>query len=319
VNAKKMTEVVACASAEQLIDEMSVARGRLWTSARESMFLEHDWIFRGTAQAHWPLRPAAFREDAFAQLMPAQRKWPLATSEAQRSEEHYWVSKFCAEADRMRQSIPGERPELRDPRFAIGRFDPHQFPPLNRLHLYAVAQHHGVPTRLLDWTTSARVAAYFAVERLAKVRASLLDDPAIDAEKPCAVWAINGSFVHNVAAGREFDPAIFVVTAPKTAGASLAAQGGIFTLVQPRSGDPHPIPDLDEVLRENASRVPRGWEEWAPFLYKFTLPAHEARVALRMLAAEGIHAGSIRPGLVGVVEALREQKAYQWAEKGDRT
>ena len=46
----------------------------------------------------------------------------------------------------------------------------------------ALMQHHGVPTRLIDWTESSYVATYFAVEE------------ATDLEGTCAIWAISSEW-----------------------------------------------------------------------------------------------------------------------------
>ena len=57
----------------------------------------------------------------------------------------------------------------RSERMLIERFKrealPHlDFQPIDDWDWISVAQHHGVPTRLLDWSHSALVAAFFAVE-----------------------------------------------------------------------------------------------------------------------------------------------------------
>jgi hypothetical protein len=214
-------------------------------------------------------------------------------------------------------SVPGDSPVLRDNRCAIVDYDPAEFPEIKKLHMYALAQHYGIPTRLLDWTDRPRVAAYFAVEHAAKVRAGLVRG-ANRSSEPCAVWALNRNCVEDLSLRKLLEPAIHFVTAPRASNPNLAAQGGLFTLVQPLESDPHPLPDLDQVLLENAKKVPGDLTKDFPFLVKFTLPEKETRVALRLLDAEGVHAASVYPGLKGIVEAMREKKAHQWAEPRDR-
>lgn len=106
--------------------------------SRWSEFVEHadaleGWAFRGHVDASWPLFPSLTRR--LQQFSPEQRLWPLREVRAMRvfrRKAHIHLADRSALDDDLR--------------------------------CLALMQHHGAATRLLDFTKSPFVAAFFALE-----------------------------------------------------------------------------------------------------------------------------------------------------------
>ena len=127
------------------IDTTSMKEPRLinsWndlTNAVES-YREGGWIFRGEASDEFgELKPKVAR---VSKTSNSPRRAPYTLKDERRA-----FNEFCKLS----------RPYL-----------PMQ--PRSEIEWLSIAQHHGLPTRLLDWTTNLFVAAFFAVERAGKAR-----------------------------------------------------------------------------------------------------------------------------------------------------
>lgn len=112
--------------------------------------LRHDWIYRGQKEAKRPLKTSLER----------------------------WLDRYSI--------APTRRPELeaevlREFQRAYHNYISHTPEQQDTLEWLSLMQHHGAPTRLLDFSYSIYVAAYFALER---------------ADSDCVVWAIDSHWAY---------------------------------------------------------------------------------------------------------------------------
>lgn len=326
---KPIVEVVELTSAEELLSELSPATGKhLWRRQRDHILsIDLDWIFRGQANGDdgvaWSLQPSALRTNAFLPLVRSMvQLHPLHNAAQQRAAELEQILRFASLVDRHGYIVPDDNFELRDRRARKPWKDSLVFPPPSLTGMFALGQHYGIPTRLLDWTTKPLVAAYFATQPVARRRTPGRAPP--PGETPYfSLFAMNEAVV---TATEGMDPEVHVVTVPTATNPNLHAQGGIFSLVQPTGVDAHPLPCVDDVLRQHEATIaqkiwPVGYtfEKHFPLLVEFRVPTREARTALMLLEKSGVSAATIYPGLLGVADALKEERFYQWAAVGSRS
>jgi hypothetical protein len=276
-----------CPTANEYLNVLSPRCEQLWEGNASA------WIFRGQANAEWELKPTAVRDPkVFAKYgirSPSVHPGYVPNSVPAWSEragfQELLLLRFREGLERSGLVIPTRSPRVR--RQEMNETFSSAEPLREAFPLMALAQHHGLPTMLLDWTRRAWVAAYFAAAEAA-------DKERRGTTTHLAVWALLRGGLQDPTEGTHF------YEAPGGTNPNLHAQAGLFTL---HFGEDDPS------LEQHFVRVKRITGS-VPILKRITLPTSEAPRLLRLLSDEGIHGASMFPGPDGVVRSMRENALW---------
>ncbi|WP_248917448.1 FRG domain-containing protein [Pseudomonas entomophila] len=255
------------------------------------------FIFRGQADAQWPLVPSVLRPRG---QPPIESYDKMVDASEMVFYELLMLGAFVEHCDAIGIAIPNDSQEFRKNELSTqtaDRYykDPSLWPNPALLDLMAMAQHHGVPTRLLDWTIKPYAALYFAAS------SALADFASWEStlNKRLAIWAINRNQLG-------LHDRIVLHSSPGAISKHLAAQGGLFT-VHPHSGYRSGKFEVSG-LEEDFADVP-------PCMLKLTLPVFESARLLGLCRRGGFSGAQIYPTADGAGRAVLDGMNVEGARK----
>lgn len=234
-----------------------------------------NWCFRGQADATWPLKCSLTRHIEVARVHPDA--WELQEKRIRRI--------FERKSHLFLDDVPKD----------------------DELEWLALMQHHGAPTRLLDFTWSPYVAAFFALER---------------ATEQAAVWALNLPLLRRIHDRRRIDGISVTKADPRDAAAfhryylpnrhAFVWLGDSFRMPQrvvAQSGTFLVCGHLGMTVEQILSSYPGEGE----LLIEFILDTANLRAdAMASLYSMNITQATLFPGLDGLARSMAYEFEYSW-------
>lgn len=317
---------------------------------------EHNFIFRGHSSDKYKLQPYALREKLYYKKNNpdkemTEKAFLYAESEFSQVYCEYWLLEdffkkcdenglFVPEVRRMRELMPWNT------NGASFLFDRGIWLPEELYELATLAQHHGVPTRLLDWTQDIVIALYFAVsgalqrkynpqkltyrqwqqvffKSLACVKDYHFTKNTLknEEENYIEIWALDTSII---IVNMKENP-LRIIHPRYFDNGNLGAQKGILTLWEiekplKKNKERGLVPELKlwepKTLDEQISEfLAKNNVEEKTYLYRIKIPESEILPLYSYVKHCGCDAAHLFPGYDGVVKCMQEDDIVKYSYK----
>ena len=251
-------------------------------------------IFRGQGDSCWPLTPSVLRKEIISTY--ESDNWRSTQIDQIVHFEYFLLFDFLHYLDKMRFTIPNDSTEFRK-HMEFSEFtnrygtDGVGWPSKEYFSFIALAQHHGIPTRLLDWTKDQYVGAYFATSQVLNLK---------DKPERLAIWVVDSNVLKILRGKLEY------LELPAETSKFMTAQKGVFLIHRQQNGMGRSSSFSSEELKYVVNKLFEENEKCTA--YKVTLPASMAGDLLFKCNVHGVSAATLFPDLNGAARAALEYK-----------
>lgn len=167
----------------------------------------------------------------------------------------------------------------------------------------ALAQHHGLPTRFLDWTTNPLVALYFAVNDEVDLKKEQKNNPEFDGSSAFYFLTMKLNYVDTTVDKDPLEYDKVAIYKPPHVSSRISAQTGVFT-IQPKldmNRNDNYATNADDIFFKPLNRHLKNNR-----IRKYKIPFELRKKLRKKLLLFGIHPGTIFPDLDGLSQYLHD-------------